>query len=638
MRTNAIALPLGLGVLAWAAAATAADPSPSVRLEEVGLSFDEARRLPAAEQRAALESVATELESVLRGNLSSQRHVAALFLTGELQFRLGNAQAARDAYGEARDRGKDVLEDAAALGEIRALELAGNDAEAAKQIEKWIDHRDDSPYRGEARLVQAWNAVRRDSLHLAEAALERLREESPWMVDDERVARVTATVHYFAGRPAEALAALTETDLGAPALYVRALSLRAQGQMLPAAARFQEIVERHPESPLRDLAMIAKADIFRESGAWRSAAEEYGRVALAVQRDDVRAEAELRQAGCVLLDGELETGLGMLREVTAARAGSAVAGRAQYLLGEALFSNGNHEGAVVEFHKVLSNYFDHSLAARAQYRIGRSLDALDRSAEATSAYQAVVAGYTQASEAPAAAYLAGVGLLESGRPLVAAPYFQIVLDRYAQETDGKLVFASPEHQELVEASLCLLQLAYHRAGDLGQLSGVPHLMLAKMPQSDSPWRAMALLVDADALASLSRFEEAQATLERILNEFPRHSLAVPANRLLAWTYARQGKDALAISTEERMIDRYAELGDEESLAAAGLHKAHILFNEKNYAAAAAAYDDYVQRFPDRGDQLLALYQSGLSHLRLGNRGDAVDRWEELLGRNPSAEV
>jgi TolA-binding protein len=397
-------------------------------------------------------------------------------------------------------------------------------------------------------------------------------------------------------------------------------------------------VERHPQSPLRDPALLAKADIFLASRAWKSAAEEFERVAVAAHRDDIRAEAELRAAASVFLDGAIDDGIGKLRQVATSRAGSSQAGRAQSLLGEVLFSQGDFEGAIVEFHQVLATYFDATLAARAQYRIGRSLDALGRSEEATSAYQAVVAGYTQEAEAPAAAYLAGVGMLESGRPLTAAPYFQIVVDRYAEEREGTVVFAAPEHQELVEASLCLLQLSYHQAGDLGQLSGVPHLLLGKMPQSDSPWRAFALLIDADALASLSRYDEARATLETLLQNFPQAELAVPATRLLAWTYSQQGETELAIAAESRILDRYKESGDEEALAAATLHRAHILFNEKKYRESAASYDVFTQRFPSDERVGAALYQAGLSHQRAGNTGDAVDRWENLVLQDPASDV
>jgi TolA-binding protein len=114
-------------------------------------------------------------------------------------------------------------------------------------------------------------------------------------------------------------------------------------------------------------------------------------------------------------------------------------------------------------------------------------------------------------------------------------------------------------------------------------------------------------------------------------------VAIPANRLLAWIYSRRGEDELAIQTEERMLERYAAVGDEH-LASALLNKAHIRFNEKNYAAAATAYDDFVRRFPEGENNLLALYQAALSHQRLGHDGDAIDRWEKLVSIDPAAEI
>jgi TolA-binding protein len=186
--------------------------------------------------------------------------------------------------------------------------------------------------------------------------------------------------------------------------------------------------------------------------------------------------------------------------------------------------------------------------------VAQCLDRLDRDAEATGAYQAVVSGYPQTPEAPAAAYLAGVGLLDQKRPLAAVPYFQLVLDRYAKpDSAGTLTFATEQHQELVEAALCLLELSYHRAGDLGQLSGTPHLTLTRMPTSKSPWRAYALLIDADALAAQGRYPEAQSVLKTLITEFPAHDIGMHANRLLAWTQAQEGDNDLAIATEDAML-------------------------------------------------------------------------------------
>ncbi len=88
-----------------------------------------------------------------------------------------------------------------------------------------------------------------------------------------------------------------------------------------------------------------------------------------------------------------------------------------------MMSRSQYDEAILEFNRVLSEYFEHELAASAQYRVGQCLDALGRHKEATSAYQLVVSGYPMAPQSPAAAYLAGVGLLEENRPQVAAPVF-----------------------------------------------------------------------------------------------------------------------------------------------------------------------------------------------------------------------
>jgi TolA-binding protein len=394
--------------------------------------------------------------------------------------------------------------------------------------------------------------------------------------------------------------------------------------------------------------MLAKANVFLESGAYKTAAEEFELVAARARHTDVVAQAELRRAACVFLDHDFDLGTQLLRDVTDTYRGTEVAACAQLLLGEVLISQSRHEEAILEFNRVLSDYFEHELAASAQYRVGQCLDALGRHKEATSAYQLVVSGYPLSPQSPAAAYLAGVGLLDENRPQAAAPYFQLVLDRYTEGTGGEggaegasagaIVFSSPDRQELVEASLCLLEYAYHLTGDMGQLSGVPHLMLLRMPKSASTWRAYALLIDADALAAQGRFDESQDMLASLIDEFPDHDVAVSANRLLAWTYARQGKDDLAIQTEERMLARYASERDAVHLSSAYLNKAHILFNRKQYEDAAGTYDDFLARFPDHPERLLALYQSGLSHYRLQHTGDAVDRWEELVLDDPSAEI
>ncbi len=614
-----------------------ADPGT---LAEIGQALDQARLLMDPERRSAAENAARRLEALLEAGVPKDKRCAVHFLSGEIQFTLGDyGRAAKDFKDAGKRDDEKIYRDEAEAAYIISLEAIGKDEEAAKEWIKWQKKYDDSPFLQEVLVARAWNALRRGITSEAARILADLTARYPWMSADTRVIEAKATISYIKGDYREVLAALSNAKPSPGSLYLEALAYEGEGTPLNAAAHYREVVERYPSSPLRDPAMLAKANIFLSSGAYKSATEEMGHVVEKARRADIRGEAMLRRAASIVLDGDAEEGTTQLRSVVAAYSGTDLAARAQFMLGEILFSEERYEEAIVEFNQVLALYFEHKLAPRAQYRIGRSLDALDRGADATNTYQAVVAGYPLSPESPAAAYLAGVGLLELGRPAVAAPYFQIVLDRYSRsDSSGALVFASDEHRELVEASLCLLELSYHRTGNLGQLSGAPHMMLQKMPPSKSPWRAYALLIDADALAAQARYPEAEEMLKQLTGEFPEHKIAVPATRLLAWTYAQQGEDDLAIQTEEQMLARYSAYGDQENLSTAYFNKANILFNRKDYEEAGTAYDEFLRRFSDHPKQLQALYRAGLCYQRLDQAGDAVDRWEALVAIDPTADI
>src|SRR6267142_611042 len=557
----------GLTTTAYAGAKKAPVPveaAPGAELQEAGLRFESARLLGSTDRTAALEGALQITQRVIRRGTDDEQ-TAARFLSGEIRFGLGRYTEARDEFRQAEGGlGKTPFADDAAFSAIQATEAAGRDAEAAKAWMEWKGRYPQSPLVGEAELALAWNALRRGDPTVADKTLTALTAARGWYAVDPRVLLARSTVLCQRGKPAEALAMLGPKPAGPAAIYLRALCLLGSGSLLRAAAAFQDVADRYPESKLRDFAILAKADAFLRAKDYRSAAEEFAGAAQKVRDENVRAEAELRWAGSTYLAGSVDSSLALLRGIVARRAGTDVAARAQFLIGESLIGKKKYAEAIVELNRVLTSYFQHSVAASAQYRVARCLDAMGRGSDATGTYQTVVSGYPLEPEAPAAAYLAGVGLLSQNRPMAAAPYFQIVLDRYATRTDSSstLTFASPELAGLVDAALCLLEYSYHKAGDIGQLAGAPHVMLQRMPPSRSPWRAWALLIDADASAASGRYAEAQGTLERLTRDFPGHPIGASATKLLAWTYARQGRDSLAIASEERLVAQYGGAGDQ----------------------------------------------------------------------------
>lgn len=534
-----------------------------------------------------------------------------------------------EELGDSYDRS--LFADDAEFVAIQKLEASGQDVEAMKKWAQWEKKFPASPLLPAARLAESWNDLRRGETAKAAERLIALSKSSPWLVRDSRFVLARATAMAQAGQWNDALAAIGDKPATVEALYLQAMAFERVGQPLKAAAGFQQVAEMRGESPLRDPARLAKANTFLAAGDARSAAAEFARVASAAQDEGVRGEAELRAAGGVFLSGRTDSALVLLRGIVDRRAGTDVAARAQFLIGEALVKQGNPEQAILEYNRVLTSYFQHRVAASAQYRVARCLDALGRRADATGSYQAVVSGYPLEPEAPAAAYLAGLGLLDQKKPRAAAPYFQIVLDRYARrDARGQLAFASPGIRELVEAGLCMLEYSWHEAGDLGQLAGAPHLLLRAMPPSHSTWRAYALLIDADAMAASGRYPEAESTLASLRHDFPDHAVGASAEKLLAWTYARTGRDSLAVAAEERLLARATTKDRDDLVSGAVLDIAHARFNQKRYREAAAAYEDFLHRWPANQQRTLALYQAGVAYLRLDRAGDAVDRWETLV--------
>jgi TolA-binding protein len=641
MRIGGAVLALALLHPADAGAKRAPDAgAPAPSLGAIAAALDSARALAEGDRTAALERAQQSIDAAMGAN-GTEQHAAGRFLSGRVLMALGKPGEAANAFRDAADEAaKGPFGDDAAFAAVEALEVQGRDEEAAREWSRWEKRWPESPLRPAARLAEAWNALRRGATPDALRQLDALVLTSPWMSREPRFQLARATALQLSGKPDAALAQLADRPADAAGTYVKALALQAQGQRLRAAAAFQDVADRWPASPLRDLARLAKANTFLAARDWRSASEEFARVAAKVDDPAVRAEAELRGAGAVFLAGNADSALALLRGVVERNAGSDVAARAQFLVGEALASRDRSADAIVEYNRVLTIYFQHKVAASAQYRVARCLDRLGRHADATGSYQAVVAGYPLEPEAPAAAYLAGVGLLGQNRPIAAAKFFQIVLDRYAglRDPQGHVVFAAPEHQEIVEAALCLLLESYRRAGDLGQLSGAPHLLLARMPASHSTWRAWALLIDADATSAQGRYDEARAELQSLARDFPDHPAQPGAMQLLAWVYAKQGQDSLAVATEEQLLTRHGAASGDAIVSGAMLDIGHVRFNQKRFRDAAAAYEDFLHRWPHHPKRLLALYQAGLCYLRLDRAGDAVDRWETLVRDSADAPL
>src|SRR5439155_717227 len=367
-------------------------------------------------------------------------------------------------------------------------------------------------------------------------------------------------------------------------------SLEAHGRDAEAAREWAKWEKTYPSSPLRYEARLARVWNALRRGDAPAAQKDLAALTASAPWMAADARCALARAATLYLGQRPAEALAALGPRPAGEA-------ALYLSAACQAASGSLLRAAASFQDLAERYPASSLKDPALFaKANTFLRARDDKSAASEFARVIPHIDDPALKAEAELRAAGAVFLSGANDsalamlqAAAAPYFQLVLDRYASHNDtkGLVAFASPELQELVEAALCLLELSYHRAGDLGQLSGAPHLLLQRMPPSRSPWRAFALLIDADAAASQARYPEAQATLENLMREFPDHPVGASATKLLAWTYARQGKDSLAIGTEERLLARYGAGADDAIVSAALLDIAHERFNQKRYKEAAA---------------------------------------------------
>ncbi|HET6463190.1 MAG TPA: hypothetical protein VFH33_05250, partial [Candidatus Krumholzibacteria bacterium] len=333
MKPRIAAVTLSATMLVVCTTAMAADQKAS-SLTDLGMTFERARKLGAVERSETLNDLDARVAAML-GDLDGPQKAAAYFLSGEIRFANGRYDEAMSAFSNAGKAAKDSpLAADAALAQIQAEEAAGRNEQAQKEWREWLKINGRSNAASEALLSRAWNAIRGDSLNLADATLKEARTRFPWIARDPRFDLASSTTAFLEGRYADVHAQPSGSPLDAACVYLQALTDEATKRPLQAATHYQQVVDKYNDEHLRDVAMLAKASVFLKSASYKSAAEEFAIVASKAQDPAVQAEAKLRGAASLYLTGDKEGGADALRAVTSEYDGTPVAARAQAVLGE----------------------------------------------------------------------------------------------------------------------------------------------------------------------------------------------------------------------------------------------------------------------------------------------------------------
>jgi TolA-binding protein len=203
-----------------------------------------------------------------------------------------------------------------------------------------------------------------------------------------------------------------------------------------------------------------------------------------------------------------------------------------------------------------------------------------------------------------------------GREAEALATFQTIADRF------------PKSEAAVHATHWTT-LAYMRAGRFREMVTHGSHLWAQLPQEIKKINPDTAYWLGEAHLKLNRFEDADKYFRDFLIK------AEPQNPLVnhclfqhSIALAKMNKSQESLAQLNEFIKKNQDKEKPELIALANLQRGHILFNDRQYAAAVSAY-----RTCDKSAK--SLFHEALALYRLDYFSDAVDKWAELHKNFPS---
>ena len=616
-------------------------------VKEVGDAFESARLLDGSRRVAALEGSSRTTVLRVRGDLSTAKTAAppsALSRADRVRARRLRRRRGRVSPRRGRGAGNGPFADDAEFASIQAMEAAGHDADAAKE---WTAGRSATRRArccGEARLAQAWNALRRGEADLAAKQLAALTQASA--VDGARSAR-------HAGPRDRAPLSLSEAGRGAGAARDRDPAARRRstcarlcyrsrgrapvGRRVPGGrANVPELAARRPGPARKGERVPRGARLPQRRGGVRARRAQGRRTRACARKPSCAARARCSsparptpRSGCCAawssVTGHRCRGARPVpRRRSAAREPGPVRARRSS-----------------RYNRVLTSYFQHRVAASAQYRVAP----LPRRARPARRRDRQLPGGRVGLSARAGSARRRLSRRRraccSRKPRVAAPYFQIVLDRYARRATASRTPTCSRRPSTwswwrprsVHARVLVSPAGRSRVSSPARRT----CCLGRCRPSHSTWRAYALLIDADASAAQAATRRPQATLERLTQDFPDHPVGAARDQTARVDVRAAGqrqprdRDRRAAA---RALRRERQAGDRER--GAPRHRARPLQPEE-LSRRRGRIRGVPQSVPDASRAGYAPSTRRGSATRGSNRaGDAVDHWEAIVKDSAAA--
>ncbi len=471
-----------------------------------------------------------------------------------------------------------------------------------------------------------------------------------WMGESSRhLGRIDQALRYYQ----QAADNYRYTETAPIALYAVALTHVEQNEYSEAAAAFERLGTRYPNSPYARNIGLALAEIYYELDEFDRVIEEIKqrRNALDPEAQD-RATFLTAESYNQLRDSE--NAIYHYRQITEGDTLNLYFRRALYGLGWNYHHEGVYQWAADHFLQVHEG-FDDDLAMQAVYYEAANRYLAQQHVEAIGLFEAVADEWPRSELADKALYEKGMieyerrlwrdandtfsRLLDAYRssPLVGEAlrqrgYTAIALNDFdaAYDDFDRAVALDAAPQALKDEVLFQKAWLLYRSDNFA--AAAPAFSNLYQRDPGAPKAGESLFWAAESYYQLDQYDRATPLFRKYLSNFAGGPHVDAAHYALGWTYFKQKRYDEAIREFETFVRRYREDSGVPYLTDARLRLADSYYALKRYSEAVR----YYQRAADAGEDY-ALYQIGQAFTNAGDDFEAISAFQELLDEQPDSE-
>lgn len=560
------------------------------------------------------DQAAAAYEALMRSFPQSQYLSRAAYWRAESYYRLGEFEKAIEGYKDVLNRKPGEEEAAYALYSIGLSYLQLKRPEdAIGYLSQVVEKYPNSPVAAESQylLGMAYQAAKN-----FQAALDAFRK---------------VLTHH----PNSKFAAHAEIGI--------AWTHFQQGEYEKALEAFQAVAAKHPESSLATEAQLRSADCLYHLGRWADAAALYAKVAdlpnnswadealywcaLSYEQLSDRekaatvlgrlihdfpqspraGDAQFHLGQLHLLSGDLDAAIAAFEAASAAAQDPDRKQRAAAGLAWARYQKAKSPEALLELEKLIRDDPKSALAGQLAGFVGRGYFQAGDYEKARDVLALVVANHPQHEQLSEVLYFLGAACEKTGRQDEAIQHYRRVLDQAKASS-----YAGP-------AAAALVSL-YVAKGDLAAAQQV----VGSLQNSGAAPDAIAFCYYklGEALQSAGKPAEAAAVYEKAIAAAPESEAAAYSQVGLGWCKLSAGDLAGAAEAFRTAAAKYAGSQAAAGVPAGLLAVAEKLFDQEDYPAAQAAYEQVIRDFPDSDLVDEARYKLAWTLLRQGKAPQA----------------